>query len=121
MDVEKGYRMTYFCLKYSKELSTAAMPCRHCKYGTEFMKEKSRSKYRRYQDWDTHIACNSTDRSGHLLKVASRIVLGRHCEMSVGMQRLSMFRLRLPGDAVCYKLELKLDSCRIDRDIEPSP
>jgi hypothetical protein len=42
MDLEKGHRMTYFCLKYSKELSTAAMPCRHCKYGTESMKGKSK-------------------------------------------------------------------------------
>jgi len=25
-------RCTYFCLKYSRELKTAAMPCRHCKF-----------------------------------------------------------------------------------------
>jgi hypothetical protein len=85
----EGWSRTDFCLKYNRELSTAAMPCRHCKYdddmrGIDLGRKEQRCKYRSDNNWDTHVACERTKGTGHLLKIVARIVLGRHREWSWG-------------------------------------
>ena len=104
----EGWSKTYFCLKYSKELSTAAMPCRHCKYdddmrGIDSGNEERRCKYRSENNWDAHVACDRTKGTSHLLKIVARIVLGRHDEGVGGWDKgMGMFRFRLPGDVVSW-------------------
>jgi hypothetical protein len=83
------------------------MPCRHCKYDDDMRgidsRKEQRCKYRSDNNWDTHVACDRTKGTGHLLKIVAGIVLGRHREWWWGWDKgMGIFRFRLPCDVVSW-------------------
>jgi hypothetical protein len=63
---------------------------------------KLRKKYRRDQHRYSHVACDRTKDTGHLLQVAGGVVVGRHYEGDKG----GMFCLVVPGDDVSWRVRI---------------